>query len=222
MPYEGDSTIASSVRKRFWYSGAATLDQGQTSIVVGVVWTHWLAARQVPLAASEYDLRYALDLFHATQVEGGMPEDDQAGAMLLDSVPVMFSRELITACADCNTIEDVTNALLAHGPVIAGIVWRSGMFEPDRTYGQPICRIDVKSPVAGGHAVLLDGIDLDLELGGVTGFIRLKNSWGPAWGDGGSCLISIADVGRLIGEPGGHELLAADARWGSSRATARP
>jgi len=207
VPYEADSTVAASVRKRFWYSGGPTIDQGQTSVVVGVVWTHWLAARQVPPTAGDYDFRYALDLFHATQREAEMPEDDQAGAQLLDSVKVMFSRELITACARCQTVEDVTNALLGHGPVIAGITWRSAMFEPDRSYGHPICRVDVDSPVAGGHAVLFDGIDLDLELGGVTGFIRFKNSWGPAWGDGGSCLISIADVDQLISRSGEEDFL---------------
>src|SRR3954447_25531680 len=180
-PYELDPGAVGERRRRFWYSGGVRINQGQTSAVVGVVWTHWLSARQIPAPTGDYDFNYALDLFHDAQRAGEAPEDDNAGAQLLDGVAVMFSRGLVDACYRCQTIDDVRDALLVKGPVIAGVEWRESMFQPHRVDGQSVCRVERESPVVGGHALLLDGIDLDLELGDVTGFIRFKNSWGTDW-----------------------------------------
>src|SRR5256885_2009563 len=58
---------------------------------------------------------------------------------------------------------------------------------------------------AGGGAALgalplrpRGGVALDLELGGVTGFVRFKNSWGQGWGEHGLCLLSVADLELLL------------------------
>jgi KAP family P-loop domain len=184
-------------RERWWFSGGSAVNQGKTSAVVGAVWTHWLADRQVP-STSPYDEAFAFDLFHDTQRQSGQEIDDSAGAQVADCVPVLRSRGLLADCSSCQTIESVKEALLGYGPVVAGLNWRESMFQPDRQAGPPVCRAAPESPVVGGHAVLMDGISLDLELDGVTGFIRFKNSWGSDWGENGLCLISIDDVEALF------------------------
>ena len=75
-PYVRDTGAVGKRRRRVWYSGGVMINQGQTSAVVGVVWTHWLSARQIAAPAGDYDFNFALDLFHDAQRVAGQPEDD--------------------------------------------------------------------------------------------------------------------------------------------------
>jgi KAP family P-loop domain len=196
--FKADRSVVGDRRERWWFSAGALVSQGQTTAVVGAVWTHWLADRQVPLLVGAYDDTFALDLFHDTQRQAGGVVDDAAGAFLADCVAVLRSRGLLADCFQCTTMESVIDALLGYGPVVAGLHWRESMFQPDRDAGPPICRVAPNSPAVGGHAVLLDGLSLDLQLDGVSGFIRFKNSWGQDWGEIGLCLISIDDLEQLF------------------------
>jgi len=48
----------------------------------------------------------------------------------------------------------------------------------------------------GGHAYLLDGINVNKKL------IRIKNSWGKNWGKKGFAYISFEDMEKLILDQG--------------------
>ena len=102
---------------------------------------------------------------------------------------------LIEESFSCPDIETVASALLERGPVIAGLGWHDSMTTPEEVDGQVVCRVEGEA--RGGHAILLNGIDLDLELGSVRGFVRFK-TWGPEWGDNGHALVSIHDLAKLL------------------------
>ena len=191
--------VETSRRERWWFSDGAWIDQGQTGSVIGVVLTHWLADRGVEAPGKSFDETYARNLYHASQRQAGRPESDSGGAQLSAGVQVLQSDGLVEACFACRDMASVTGALLERGPVVGGVTWYQSMFEPTRIDGVPVVRVpDEDSGVVGGHALLFDGIALDLQLDGITGFVRFKNSWGRAWGQNGLCLISIADLERLV------------------------
>ena len=187
----------SAARERFWFADGAWLDQGQSASVVGVVWTHWLADRGIEVPGVSFDAAYAAELYASAQLSMGQKADKDAGAFLSAAADVLKDRSLIEECYECGDIEGVKLALLERGPVVAGLSWRQSMFAPEKIGGRWVCRA-VESPVVGGHAVLLNGIALDMEIGGIKGFVRFKNSWGRGWGDDGHCLISIDNLAMVM------------------------
>ncbi|HUO71300.1 MAG TPA: P-loop NTPase fold protein [Solirubrobacteraceae bacterium] len=191
--------IETTRRERWWFSDGAWVDQGQRGSVIGVMLTHWLADRGVEVPDATLDDAYALELYYDSQRRAGQEVGDTGGAQLAAGVQVLQSRDLVQRALRCADIDAVKGALLERGPVAAGLTWYQTMFEPVLVDGIPVCRpFATDASVVGGHAVLLNGIALDLTLDGVTGFVRFKNSWGRGWGRGGQCLISVADLEQLL------------------------
>lgn len=78
------------------------------------------------------------------------------------------------------------------GPVLLGVNWYEGMDDPDRKHGI----IRATGAIRGGHEIVANGVDLD------DGIVRLKNSWGRAWGKRGHAYLPFEDLERLIAEDG--------------------
>lgn len=183
-------------RRRYWYSAGPPLNQGDSPGVVGFVWTHWVADRGVRLERSP-DAAYALELYRDSQTAAGLDPDDQTlGSWVWAGERVLAGRGLIEQSFSCPDIETVVSALLERGPVVAGLAWRASMSTPEEVDGHVVSRVE--GDAQGGHAILLNGIDLDLELGGVRGFVRFKNSWGREWGDDGQAIVSVGDLATLL------------------------
>lgn len=89
------------------------------------------------------------------------------------------------------SIEPVIRALVFDTPVMFGSRWYHSMFYPDSKGF-----VKVEGNVAGGHAYLLNGINLK------SGFVRFKNSWGRAWGKRGFGYMSLESLEKLITENG--------------------
>jgi hypothetical protein len=188
QPYE---PTGSSRRSRYWRSGTGALNQGQTTAVVGFVWTHWMLDRGFEIS---YPDQFAQEIFAESQQVAGLEGD--TGGFVWAAEHVLRERGLVEASYACTDIEAVIDALLEAGPLVAPL-YLSGDLSPTRVEGRTIWRLP-GDPVVGGHALLLNGIDLDLEIGDVRGFVRVKNSWGAEWGDGGQALISLDDLGRAL------------------------
>lgn len=83
--------------------------------------------------------------------------------------------------------------VLQDRPVSIGSVWFNSMFEPDH-YNQLV--VDPESGVAGGHQWLLVGYDAPGEK------VRLRQSWGTSWGDGGYAWMAVAALDSLLAQDG--------------------
>jgi len=185
-------------RERWWYSDGIWLNQGNTGDVVGFAWTHWLADRGVAVPGAELGEEYAHQLQREAQRQAGGPEGPEYGGRLEAAARVLQARGLVEQCYCFASVDSVVGALLERGPVLAGLTWYQDMRTTADVGGWALCRYRDGDSVAGGHAVLLNGIALDLTLDGVTGFVRFKNTWGRGWGDRGQALLSIADLSTVM------------------------
>jgi C1A family cysteine protease len=51
----------------------------------------------------------------------------------------------------------------------------------------------------GGHAYLICGANREMRCpDGTLGALRMQNSWGQSWGDGGQAWISYMDAATLL------------------------
>lgn len=89
-----------------------------------------------------------------------------------------------------------TLGALVRSPLIIGIPWLQSMFSP-ASDGY----LTVTGAVAGGHEVCLRGIDVQRQA------VRLVNSWGHGWGDGGEAWLRWTDLGHLLEQQGDATVL---------------
>jgi hypothetical protein len=75
--------------------------------------------------------------------------------------------------------------LLCGHPVVVGLRLTAQWERPGEVIGPP------EGEVVGGHAVCLVGYQRDGN--GVQ--VRVRNSWGPQWGDGGEVWVDAAHLG---------------------------
>jgi len=102
----------------------------------------------------------------------------------------------IGAYARVQTIDEVKQAIVRDGPVLAGVLVCENFLTPDNGY------IDLpEGKVLGGHAICVIGYNDTMSNGKHIGFFEVRNSWGKSWGDKGYCWIpydffeSRADTG---------------------------
>jgi C1A family cysteine protease len=97
-----------------------------------------------------------------------------------------------------NNVDQLANYILTTGPALAGTRWDSNMFAPGKDGF-----LSLGGGVAGGHAYLLAGVDLEKKCpDGSTGAFRKLGSWGRSWADNGRAWISFKDMSELIADDG--------------------
>lgn len=165
------------------------LDQGDEGACVGFGWEHEKAARPVIVASASTEGARAT--YHEAQTVDEWPGEDYDGTSVLAGAKVVKAHGFMQEYRWALTLEDLMLTIGNYGPVVLGVNWYSGMFNPDdKGY------IHVSGWLAGGHCILANGVNLKGR------YFRLHNSWGPTWGVNGECFISFEDVERLLAEQG--------------------
>jgi hypothetical protein len=142
-------------------------------------------------------------LYHAETVledpNDAYPPNDPGGSGLM-IMKVGLDDGLIKDYRHAFGLEHTLRAL-AKRPVIIGIPWYNSMFNP-ATGG--MVKVDEESGLAGGHEVLLRGIDMkDFDkLEKASNVVYGDNSWGTAWGDQGSFVLRVKDLALLLANDG--------------------
>lgn len=185
-------------------------DQGREGACVGFAWSHELAARPAEVPT---DAEFAKRIYNRAKQLDPWPGENYDGTSVLAGAKAVSElrnedgKPYIDGYRWAFGIEDVLRVLGYKGPVVLGVNWYEGMYEPDSNGF-----IHFSGEVMGGHAILARAVkivwrnghgpatlnNLDVE----RSFVTLRNSWGRDWGIGGDCRISVLDLNLLLRDQG--------------------
>lgn len=174
--------------RAYTWSCGVNLDQGSIGACVGFSWAGELAAKPDVIPTTNTD---GLRLYYKAQLVDGWPIPHE-GSSVLAGAKAVVSEGRMGEYRWAFNFSDLELAIGHHGPAVLGINWYEGFDHPDPATG----RISIAGGVRGGHAILANGISPRLRL------VHLHNSWGASWGARGECVISYADLERLLSERG--------------------
>lgn len=135
-------------------------------------------------ALALYEIETRLD---DTQIPGQYPPDD-TGSTGPWSMRALEKQGHIRTFRHTRALHTALR-MLQHGPVSLGTPWFESMFTPGADH---TIHVDEQSGLAGGHQVCVVACDAEQRR------IRIRNSWGPGWGDAGHCFLSWDDLGLLL------------------------
>ena len=121
------------------------------------------------------------------QIPGSYPPDD-TGSTGVWSMKALKARGLIRGYRHAFSL-DTALRLLQQYPVSTGLPWFNSMFNVDK---DNTIDVDQASGLAGGHQVAIVGIDVDRKA------VRVRNSWGAGWADGGYAWLKWSDWSALL------------------------
>ena len=185
--------VSPTNRRRFWWS-AEVLDQMDTPQCVGYAGYGWLRGGPVtntpPFTPTQ--------LYKWAQQRDEWPGENYDGTSTLGLMKALKERGYIESYHWAFDAKTVANWVLNVGPILVGTWWTIDMFMPDVTGF-----IEFAGEKVGGHEWRIVGVDLDEHCpDGSVGAVRMVNSWGRNWGEGGRAWVSLADLDRLLKDEG--------------------
>lgn len=191
-------------KQKTWRGQPPRLNQGQRGACVGFTGANWMG--HLPI----YD-RVSDTIGHALYDEckkiDGIPHIEGTYDRALAQVLVAQGR--IERYLWAQSPDELKAWILTTGSVMVGTPWYSEMFNPDSKH-----RLWISGPVVGGHEYLVKGWERKHfnEEAATTGYYRIRNSWGPHWGDNGEAWIKEDLLYRLVFQEGGDALGAVEKR----------
>ncbi len=182
-----------STRYRYYMTPKA-LDQGETPQCVAYAWEQFLSA--APVKNKQW--KTPADFYHECQLRDAWAGENYEGSDVRGGAEALREFGYLSKYEWAFDARSAANHILTVSPMVFGTNWYWDMFEPDKEGF-----IHVGGALAGGHAFLVKGVNLDKKCpDGSVGAFRIINSWGTNWGDKGMVWISFNDADRLIKEWG--------------------
>lgn len=194
---------APQITEKFWWDNAWWGDQGTTSECVAYSWSHWIEDGPViqdAIAGRAKPLFDTTAFYKACQKCDKFPGDNYAGTTVRAGAKVLQDTGIITDYRWAFNIDEIILTLLTLGPMVVGTKWYHKMQYPNNKG-----LIRPKGRALGGHAYILNGVDVNRE------YFRLKNSWGKSWGDNGHAYITFKDFEKLF-KNGGEACVSAEVK----------
>lgn len=188
---------------RLWATPSVVLDQGKEGACTGFAFAHEALAEPIPvdlkrlrINAPEDPTKFALFLYGMARYLDPWDGEAYDGTSTLAAAQAAQNAGLLTEYRWAFGLDDVIDTVVWKGPVVIGINWYSGMYEP---VGGVLRK---SGKLVGGHCLCVVGYrKSSVRLGGKPAAVLL-NSWGPDWGTNGLCDISLEDLGALLAENG--------------------
>jgi Papain family cysteine protease len=181
--------VPKTLRSYTWSVGAF-LDQGQEGACVGFAWAHELAARPKINPVSEDLARNRI--YKRAQTIDEWPGEQYEGTSVIAGAKIV--QKELAGMLEYRWgfgLQDLRLGVGHEGPAVLGVNWYEGMFNT-----LPDGFVQVAGGVAGGHAILCYSVNNKEK------YFRLHNSWGPDWGQKGTCKVRFQDMERLLDEQG--------------------
>lgn len=170
-------------------------DQGNAGACVAYSLGHELAARAAEVKGITHDFLIREVYWEAQKLDpwdgGAYPSASPkyegtsilAGIKALQKLPV----KLFDGYRWAFSLKETLLGVGYHGPAVIGVPWFEGMMATDGDgYIRP------EGAYLGGHAILLNGVDVKRER------VRLHNSWGTSWGWNGECWMRFGDLEKVL------------------------
>lgn len=182
------------LKEKYWWADGWWGDQGSSTQCVAYSWLHLIEDGPVVqdgLTGRSKPLIEPIKLYKESQIRDPWAGENYPGTSIRSAAKVLKDLGIIKEYRWAQSVSDVVTALLTVGPVAVGTKWYADMNVP-----QPNGMMRVSGVEMGGHAYVLNGVNLE------SGTIRMKNSWGKAWGKDGFAFISIRDFQKLLSQGG--------------------
>ena len=205
--YRAVELISTKELRSYTWSCDVFNNQGKWGACVGFSFSHELSARPKVYRVGE-DVAHAI--YNRAKVLDPWPGENYDGTSVLAGVKAVMEMKgvkglpLIQEYRWAFGIEEVVRVLGRRGPVVLGVLWYQGMWDTDvNGFVSPT------GEVVGGHAIMANGVrcvwkdplstdrtwtNLDTD----KSYVKLHNSWGTGWGQGGTCKITVKDLGVLL------------------------
>lgn len=180
-------TNKTKLKTTHWCYYGDVLNQGDLSACVGFSWTHWLSTDPYPV--SPVFVEDGIKIYRRAQELDEIPGENYQGTSVLAGAKAMLENfnGVFTSYHWAFNLNDLLIALSNVGPVVLGINWHTGMYDPtSQGFIYPT------GSIVGGHAILAVGLNLENKA------VKLLNSWGPDWGMGGTAWIRFSDLEKLL------------------------
>jgi len=175
---------------KYWWADGWWGNQHETEQCTAYSWLHWVSDGPVKHPKDKSPVENPVSFYEKEQVIDGLPLPHQ-GSTVRAGAKILKSQNFILSYHWAQNIEDIKACLLTTGPLVVGTLWTTDMLTPN-----PKGIIRPTGNSAGGHAYVLDGINLG------KGLLRIKNSWGREWGKKGFAYIPISDFALLLTDHG--------------------
>lgn len=139
-------------------------------------------------AVALYSLETTLD---DRQIPGHYPPDD-TGSTGAWSMQALMKQGKIKDYIHTRSTH-MALRMLNEGPISIGVTWFQSMFTVDDDH---LIKFDPSSGVAGGHQVCVVGNNVQDQM------VRVRNSWGPQWGDQGHAWLTWEALDYLLAHGG--------------------
>lgn len=198
----GPVTLPKVPSSRMWRGQTLRIDQGQRGACVGFTGANWMGHLPIYDRVSNAT---GNALYDACKLIDGIPDIEGTYDRALAKVLVGQGR--IERYLWAQTSDELKAWVLTTGPVMVGTNWYSSMFNPDAA-----ARLWLSGQVAGGHEWLIRGWQRKRFPDDTIfkGYFRMRNSWGPNWGDHGEAWIEESLLYRLVFQEGGDALGAVE------------
>jgi hypothetical protein len=186
---------AKGVIRRSWYS-PGVLDQGSTSTCVVHACDKYLTTRPVA-NLGWHDLAERERIYKEVQKLDEWPGEDYDGTSVRAMMKWLKENGYIADYHWAFEAQPIIDHVLVSGPVEMGTIWDGGLSEPDK-HGYIFSTKDEADDE--GHAWTIIGADRERVHPKTreVGAVRMVNSWGPSWGQGGRAWLTFKELDKLV------------------------